>query len=60
MIIKNRRFSIKATVTFISAITKKNFLTSIFIFKMNIIKLAKRKHLCMRNVIAYAIKTTIL
>ena len=50
----------KAIVTFILIITKKNFFTSIFNFKMNIIKLAKRKHSRVRNVIVYIIKTIIL
>ena len=57
---KNRRFSMKATVIFISAITKKNSFTSIFISETNIIKLVKRKHSRVCNVIAYIIKTTIL
>ena len=57
---KNRRFSMKATVTFISAIMKKSFFTSIFIFETNIIKFAKRRHSRVRNVIIYAIKITIL
>ena len=60
MIIRNRRFSMKATVTFISAITEKSSSTSIFNFEMNIIKLAKRRYSRVRNVIAYAIKITIL
>ena len=50
----------KTTITFISAITKKSFFTSIFIFEINIIKLAKRRYLRVRNIIAYAIKIIIL